>query len=156
MSIISFPILDCTTEEEFKKIFIDELVNGSLVFRGYKLNVLEDDFYHVCFERGVGGAEKSDLGLRRSRRMLIIKEMCNDSLPFKIIYQTERENKSLCILFEELETAVYLQPINTKSGKYLKLLTLVSFGEKVTKKIEKQRNQGEIIDDIEKVFLEAV
>ena len=88
--------------------------------------------------------------------MLIIKEMCNDSLPFKIIYQTERENKSLCILFEELETAVYLQPINTKSGKYLKLLTLVSFGEKVTKKIEKQRNQGEIIDDIEKVFLEAV
>ncbi|MFW5719717.1 MAG: hypothetical protein ACOCXT_01675 [Candidatus Dojkabacteria bacterium] len=90
---------------------------------------------------------KSQFGIRRSRRILFIKDICNDKIPYKLILQTERDPQSLCVLCEELETAIYLQPISSKSGKYFKLKTLIVFGEGVTKRIEKQYSQGEIIDE---------
>lgn len=155
-SIVNPPYLYCTTEEEFKQIFEAELVNGNLKFHGYDLMIISDDFYHICFERGLNNEDKAQFGIRRSRRILFIKAICDGALPYKIIHQTTRENKSICVICEELETAIYLKPIVSSSGNYFKLLTLITYGENVSKRIEKQLSQGEIIDDINIVFTEAV
>jgi hypothetical protein len=152
MKIINAPFLHCDTIEEYREVFIRELVKKKLKFQGYRLVVYDQDFEHACFERGEGDVEKAKFGIRRARRLLLIKSLCEDVFPYTLIYQDQRQNPSLCILSEELETAIYLAPIVVGRKKYFKLITLIVFGDSVRRRVEKQLSEGRIIEDVREVF----
>lgn len=152
MKIINAPFLQCDSVEEYKEVFVDQLVKVELFLEGYRLLVLAKDFAHACYERGPGNIEKSIFSPRRARRMLFISSICKREISYKIVLQKERTVPSVCLLCEDLETAIYLMPLKTKSGSYLKLMTLIAFGDGVTKRIQKQLDEGEIVESLEGIW----
>lgn len=155
MKIIEIPLIQCSTVKEFKNVFITELVDCELFFNGIRLKVISNDFEHACYERGVGGVEKAEFGIRRARRILIIKSVCDGKIPYRLLWQNDRTPKTLCVLCEEAECAFYLKPRIIKGIKTFIFLTLIVFGSGAEKRIKKQLENSEEIDDIEHIFVEA-
>lgn len=148
MTIINIPILTYTDPENIKKVFEETYLKNTLVFEDIDLVIFPEDFKHICYENGKDKAYKEKLSLRRSRKLLLIREICKNKIPYILIHQINRENKSICVLAEAAEFAMYLIPQFSKDRPYLRLGTIISYGEKVQSKIKKQKQQGVIIKSI--------
>lgn len=151
MNIFHLPIISTTEIDEVKKIFVDEILSHKLIFEGINLVIFPDDFEHICYEYAPGGLYKGKFSLRRARKMLAIRELCNGSIPYILIYQNTRVDKSVCVLAESIEFAMYIKPQTSPKGTFLRLGTIVAYGEKVESKIEKQKKSGIIISNIQEV-----
>lgn len=155
MSVVNIPIIDFEKESEFKKIFNDELLNIKYKFEGFDLIIYPEDFEHICYEYADGGKYKAKFSIRRARKMLVIRELCNKNVSYILIHQIERENRSVCVLVESIEFALFLIPKTSKKGNYFTIGTIIAYGKQVETKIEKQKNTGKIIKRIKEVFEEG-
>lgn len=152
MSIINLPIINSENEKEFRNIFLEEYVNKDIKIEGYNLKIFVEDFEHVCYEYAEGHEYKKKFSLRRARKLLMIREICNNKIPYILIHQIFRENKSVCILCEPIEFAVFLVPKASSQDNYFRLGTIIAYGKQVETKIEKQKNAGCIINSLKEVF----
>ena len=156
MKVINIPLLDYTAENDFRDIFENEFVGEKVVFKGYPVLIIRDDFDHVFFEKAEGNIEKGQFGIRRAKRMMLIKAICEDSIPYLLLWEEDRVDKEICVLCEEAETAIYLAA-RTKSdgGRFFILKTLIAFGSKIESKIKTQKQKSKEIKDVEVLFKEA-
>lgn len=152
MSIIHLPIIHSEDESEFKQIFLDEYVDKEIFIEGYTLKIFAENFEHACYEYAQGHEYKKKFSIRRARKLLMIREMCNGTIPYLLIHQFQRENKSICVLSESAEFAMFLIPKTSSQGNYFTLGTIIAYGKQVETKIEKQKNSGQIIDALKEVF----
>ena len=60
--------------------------------------------------------------------MLAIRELCNKKIPYTLIHQVSRENKSVCVLAESIEFALFLVPKITDNGNYFRIGTVIAYG----------------------------
>jgi len=109
----------------------------------------------ICYESEEGGLSKEKFSFRRARKLLAIKEICLGNIPYILIHQTERENKSVCILCESIEFALYIIPQTSNKGNYFRIGTIISYGKKVEERMEKQKNNGKRIMTLKEVFGES-
>ncbi len=154
MKIINFPLLDCVSEQEFRDVFEKEFVKKEMLFRGYPVLIIRDDFDHIFFEKDTGGVEKGKFGVRRAKRMFVIRAICDETIPYVLLWEKEREDKELCVLCEQAETAIYLKARQSNGKKFFVLKTLIAFGVKVESKIKKQK-MSEEIKSLDILFEEA-
>jgi hypothetical protein len=138
VEIFCLPILVSKNILEFKRFFNKEYVRKKLFMEGFEIKVYKEDFFHICFEKGKGGTEKQDFSIRRSGRLLAIREICEGRIPYTILYQHSRKNKSICILSKDAECAFYMRMLKEKGRTYFKLLTFIVFGKNVGRKIASQ------------------
>ena len=155
MAVISVPILDCNSEAEFRKVFENEFVGEKVSFCGYPIKIITDDFDHVFFEKAQGGIEKGKFGTRRAKRMYLIKAICDESIPYVLLWEKDREDKELCVLCEQAETAIYLKARSSSEKGFFILKTLIVFGKEVESRIEKQKLLAKKIKDVDVLFKEA-
>ena len=146
------PIINLDNEEDFKKIFVEEFVNKEISIESYIIKVYAEDFEHICYEYAEGNKYKKKFSLRRARKLLVIREICCGNIPYILIHQIERENKSVCALCESAEFAMFLVPKTSDKGNYFRLGTIIAYGKQVESKIEKQKSGGKLIKTIEEVF----
>lgn len=71
-------------------------------------------------------------------------------------WQRERNDKTFCVLCEELEMAFYVRPRKLKTGYALILVTLIVFGSNVERRIKKQKMSGVEIDSVFEVLEDEV
>jgi hypothetical protein len=155
MKVINFPIIDSIDEGDYRKIFEDIYLNNSHSIQGFPIKIFREDFEHICYEPSEGGIFKGKFSLRRARKILAIKEICLVNIPFWLIHQLQRENKSVCVLCESIEFALYLVPKKSAQGFYFRIGTIIAFGKKVEEKIEKQKQKGVVLTKISEVFTES-
>lgn len=135
---IKVDFLFCNTSKEFKEYFKKEFLGKSIKYQGIPVTFAEDDFLHIFFEHGCGGVPKAKFGQRRARRMLIIKQLFKNEIPYELLF--ERKSGNYCLLCECLEMAVFIKPV--VSNKTLQIGTLIHYGTGSTKKIKKQRDSS--------------
>ena len=123
-------ILNSSSIDELRKSF-NQFTNKKLKLFDLDLVIFPEDFDHCCYEYLEGAVYKGKFSLRRARRMLLIEQICNNEVGFKVLYQNERENKSLIIISEIAEFCFIVLPVNSKAKIYLRLLTMVAFGRGV-------------------------
>lgn len=152
MGIVSVRIVDSTNVAEVRQIFKSELLQSELYFEGVRLVIFPEDFEHICYEYGEGAQYKTKFSARRSRRMLLIKSLCLGEIPYTLIFQKERENKSIIVLSECLEYAMYIVPQPSKKGLFFRLGTIIAFGKNVESKIEKEKQKGELVANVREVL----
>lgn len=138
------PFLFCETDSEFEKFFQDEFLKDKIHFKGVQVTFSDDDFKHICYEAGIGGIKKANFGIRRARRILIIKELLIENISAELLY--EESSGNYCLLCEALDLAVFLVPVS--KNKTLQIGTIIHYGEGFTKAIEKQRKRGIMVDEI--------
>lgn len=155
MKIINLPLLDCDSEKEFREVFKTELADRELNFNGYPILIIKDDFDHVFYEKAEGGVEKGKFGIRRAKRMMFIKSICEKTIPFVLLWETKRKNRELCVLCEEAETAIYLKARKSQDRKFFILKTIIAYGSEIESRIKRQKEQGERITNLEVLFEEA-
>ena len=139
MKIINFPLLNCDSGKEFKDVFETELVNKNLNFEGYRILMIKDDFDHAFYEKSEGGVEKGKFGIRRAKRMMFLKSICEKTITFVMFWETKRKGKELCVLCEEAETAIYLKARKSKNREFFIFKTIIAFGSKIDSRIKKQK-----------------
>jgi len=83
---------------------------------------------------------------------LSIKEK---NIPYVLFWETKREEKELCVLCEEAETAIYLKARKSKDRKFFIFKTLIAYGSEIESRIRKQKEQGKLITNLEVLFEEA-
>lgn len=154
MKIINLPLLDCDSESEFREIFEKELVGKDILFNGYPILIIKDDFDHIFFEKAKGNLEKRKFGPRRAKRMTFIKAICDNSIPYILLWEKDRNDKELCVLCEQAETAIYLKARKSNGREFFILKTIIAFGVKIESKIKKQK-LAEEIKDLKILFKEA-
>jgi hypothetical protein len=137
--------LFCDKEDAFKKFFVDEILRESIRYRNIPVTFVEEDFNHICYEAGMGGVSKGKFGIRRARRVLIIKQLLLEEIPSELLFEEHTGN--YCLLCEPLDLAVFLVPI--KISKTLQIGTIIHYGEGFTKAIEKQRKKSKSVARIE-------
>lgn len=137
--------LFCKDEDDFKKFFVEEILKDSIKYRGIPITFVEEDFKHICYEAGLGGTPKAKFGVRRARRILIIKQLLTEEIPAELLF--EEHSGNYCLLCEPLDLAIFLVPI--KTNQTLQIGTIIHYGEGVTKAIEKQRKKSKKVDKIE-------
>lgn len=152
MSIINLPILNLKTEKEFVVFFKKTYLKATLKLEKYSVKIFPEDFKHICYTHGKDGRYKDRFSFRRARRILAIKKVCEGQIPYILIHQVERKNKSICVLCEEIELGIYLIPKISKQGSYFRLGTIIPFGEKISSRIKKQKKQGVKINSAKKAF----
>lgn len=155
MEIINIPLLNCDSEKEFRKVFETELVDKGLNLNGYPILIIKNDFDHAFYEKAEGGIEKGRFGIRRAKRMMFIKAICDKKIPFVLLWETKRPNKELCVLCEEAETAIYLRARKSRGRKFFIFKTIIAYGSGIESRIKKQKEQGERITNLEVLFEEA-
>lgn len=153
MKILHIPLLDCSTEYEFRNAFITNILGQDLNFEGFPVKLFPEDFDHICFEPAKDGLHKGKFSLRRARKLLILVSLCNKEIPYTLIHQVDRDNKSVCVLSEQTEFAIFLIPKTSQEGNYFRLGTILSYGKNVESKILKQKNAGIILSSVSEVFL---
>ena len=149
-NVVLVPIITSKRISSFRNIFEREFINNKekLFLEGYPLVIFPEDFEHICYESSTGGGYKKKFSLRRARKILLIKEVCSGSIPYKCIFQDQRENKSICILLEWVEFAVFVKPQSSKKGTFLRLLTIISYGKRVESVIQIQLGSGVLVGNI--------
>lgn len=152
--VTHIPILNLEEVHEFREVFEQTYLNQELSFEEYPVKFFPQDFDHICFEPASGGQYKSKFSFRRARRLLLIREICNRNVPYILIHQVERDNKSVCVLCENAEFALYLIPKQSDQGPYFRIGTIIAYGQKIESKIEKQKNAGVLIERVKEVFSE--
>lgn len=155
MNIINLPIVTSTDENEVKTIFTETYIGKEWHFEGVKVVIFEKDFEHVCFEYDEGAEYKKKFSLRRARKLFAIQELCDGKIPYILIHQADRPNRSICVLAESIELAMYLVPQPSPKGLFFRLGTIIVFGKDVEKKIEKQKRVGRIIGRVQEVLEEV-
>jgi len=153
--IINLPIIDHDKEEVFRHIFVNTYLKHSITFEKYAIKFFPEDFKHLCYEYGKGGKYKEQFSLRRARRLLFIKEICEGNIPYILIHQIQRRNKSVCVLCESIDFALFLIPKTSSQGNYFRIGTIIAYGQKVESKIAKQKANGKPIKRLEEVFGEG-
>lgn len=153
MKIINLPIIDSGDEIEFKNHFNEVYLKNELSIQGFPVKIFPEDFEHICYEYEDGGIYKGKFSLRRARKMLAIREICLENLPYILIHQIQQENKSVCLLCESAELALYLVPKTSVQGNYFRIGTIIAYGKKVEEKIEKQKKNGVLLSKISEVFV---
>lgn len=152
MNVINLPVISSNSIEDIKLIFKKTYLSNSLAFEGIPLIIFPEDFNHICYEDREGDSYKKKFSIRKARKLLIIKELCDKKIPYILIYQINRPQKTVCVLAECVEFALFLIPKKSSKGNYLRIGTIISYGKKVESKIESQKNKGKIIEKIEEVF----
>lgn len=142
---IPVTFLFCDNQNDFKKFFSDEIVKVPLKYRGIPVTFTEEDFSHICFEAGPSGVSKGKFGIRRARRVLIIKQLLLEEIPSELLF--EEHSGNYCLLCEPLDIAVFLVPI--RPTKTLQIGTIIHYGHGFTKAIDKQRNMSKKVKEIE-------
>ena len=137
--------LFCETEEEFKIFFQNEFIGHKITYKGIPITFAEDDFSHICYEAGTGGISKTKFGIRRARRLLIVKQMLLEEIPSELFFEESTGNYLL--LCETLDMVVFLIPV--KKYKTLQIGTIIHYGQGFTKAIEKQKNKSQKVETIE-------
>lgn len=147
---VSLRIIKAKQEKVYKKIFEREFLQSEdkLSLEGFPLIIFPEDFSHICYESGSGGKYKKKFSLRRARKILLIQDLCLGKIPYKIIYQDQRENRSICILLEYAEFAIFVLPQKSEKGTFLRLLTIISYGKQVESVITKQKKRGIKVESI--------
>jgi hypothetical protein len=152
VGIINARFVQFNTIEEYRKCFVKELVEKDLFFEGYKLHIHKEDFEHACFDYDKEGNYKGRFSLRRACRMLLIKDLCEGRVPYELIWQAYRKKPSLCVLIDVLDTGLYFIPVKSSNGIFLRLATIIAYGDKVEKRIKKQVDQGVLLGGIKDMF----
>jgi hypothetical protein len=149
--ILYIPVINSQKITVYKDIFNKELVHAfsKLYLENFPLVIFPEDFAHICYESKKGGRYKGKFSFRRARKILLIREVCKGNLPYKVIFQTQRENKSICILLEYAEFAAFVVPQQSNRGTFLRLLTIISYGKQVESVMKKQRKAGVLVKNIE-------
>lgn len=149
-NIVYIPLVNQREEDSFEKLFKQSFLEREqpLYLENYPLVIFPDDFRHICFESAPGSKYKEQFSIRRARKILIIDEICKGNLPYEIIFQSERKNKSICILLDYAEFAMFLLPQRSKKGVFLRLLTIIAYGKHVQTVINKQKEKGIIMKDV--------
>lgn len=153
MNIVNIPIISSDSLEEIKSIFKKTYLSNLLTFEGIPLKIFPEDFNHICYEDKEGDSYKNKFSFKKARKLLLIKELCDKNIPYILIYQINRPEKTVCVLAECVEFALFLIPKRSKKGNYLRIGTVISYGKKVESKIKSQKNKGNIIKKIAEVFL---
>lgn len=151
MSIANIKIITSEDEDEIKKIFEEELLNYELEIEGYKLKIFPEDFQHICYDYSEDGNYKGKFCLRRARKMLVIKHLCEGIIPYVKIFQKDRSNQSTIILCEPLEFAMYIVPQPSEKGLFFRLGTIISFGKNVESRMEKEKLKGDIYNSLQDI-----
>lgn len=136
--------LFCSRVDDFKKFFIKEFLRGSIFYKGISVTFIEDDFKHICYEAGPGGTHKQKFGIRRARRLLVIKQLLKNEIPSELLFEPKSGN--YCLLCEPLDIVVFLRPV--KKTKTLQIGTIVHYGSGFTKAIDKQRANSKKVKKI--------
>lgn len=152
MTIVNVPILNLKREAEFRDIFAETYLNSRITFEGFAVKIFPEDFDHICFEYAEDGKYKKKFSRRRARRLLFIREICAGKLPYILIHQIARDNKSVCVLCEAIEFAIFLVPKTSKQGNYFRVGTILAYGQRVESRIEKQKKKGVLIKKAEEAF----
>lgn len=121
-------VLNSSLIDELRESF-KQLAEKKLRFLDLDLVIFPEDFDHCCYEYLEGGIYKGKFSLRRARRMLLIEQICDGEVKYKLFYQNERKNKSIIIISELAEFCFIVLPVRRKSKTYLRLLTMVAFGK---------------------------
>lgn len=82
-------------------------------------------------------------------KLSLVKE---GKIPYILIYQTERDIPSVCVLAESIEFSLFLIPKTSSEGNYLRIGTIICYGKDIESKIEKQKLKGSRIDSVKEVF----
>jgi|GEM_PF-3948274 len=77
MNVINLPIISSSSIEDIKLIFKKTYLSSSLTFEGVPLKIFPEDFNHICYENKRGDLYKKKFSLRKARKLLIIKELCD-------------------------------------------------------------------------------
>lgn len=136
--IIEVPFIFEVNESEFEKIFISEFLDEKICYENIPVIFSMRDFSHICYEKGKEGIEKEKFGIRRARRLLVLKQILLKKIPSELRFEPSTGN--YCLLCEELDFIIFLHP-NPKD-KELIIGTIIHFGEGFSKAIEKSRNMS--------------
>ncbi len=133
MKKVEIVILD--TEREYRDLYRDAFLSGSLHFAGIPVSFHESDFDHIFFEPSAGGGYVfSD---RRAKRMLFIVEILAGNVIVELGYQEDRA--TFALFSRELECVVYLR---RRSGSgALQVGTFFDFGKDHEKMYRKQKKK---------------
>lgn len=136
--------LFCTQESEFEKWFQDEFLNCQIKYRGILVTFASKDFGHICYEAGKGGVPKAQFGVRRARRLLVVKQILTEEVPADLLFEENTGN--YCLLCEPLDIAVFLIPV--QKDKTLQIGTIIHYGDGFTKRIKRQRESSKEVSEI--------
>jgi hypothetical protein len=120
-------ILNTSSIDELRKSF-QELASKKLKFLNLDLVIFPEDFDYCCYEYLEGGVYKGKFSLRRARRMLLVEQICNAEIDYKLFYQCERKDKSVIIISELAEFCFIVLPVKHEQSIYFRFLTMVAFG----------------------------
>lgn len=138
------PFLFYKKVSEFRKVFKKEFLNKNLKHKNTKVTFAKDDFYHICYEAGKGGIKKKKFGIRRARRLLILKDILQGKIPADLRFEESTGN--YCLLCEELDFVIFLIPVS--KNKTLQIGTIIHYGSGFTKAIEKQKQKSVAVKEI--------
>ena len=152
-NIISLKFLDLDQVGQFKKEF-NKLSGKKLQFNEYDLVIFPEDFEHCCYEYDQLGAYKAKFSFRRAKRILQIEQICQNKIPYQIIYEHSRHKKTIAVVSHLAELCLILLPVTSKGKKFFRLTTLIAFGKKVESSLEKVLKNGQKIksSQLNKVF----
>lgn len=151
--IISLKFLNLKSKSELETAFIN-LSKRKLRFNSHDLVIFPEDFNHCCYEYDEGGAYKAKLSLRRARRILQIEQICNNEIPYEIIYEHKHHKKTVVVISEIAEFCLVVLPVFSNEKKFWRLITIIAFGKKVESGISKILENGKVIkrNELNKLF----
>jgi hypothetical protein len=130
-----FEIVILDNELEYRDLYRDTFLSGTIHFFGIPVSFHESDFDHIFFEPSAGG--EYVFSVRRAKRMLFIADILAGSVVAELGYQEDRD--TFALFSRELECAVYLRR-RPGSGS-LQVGTFFDFGKDHEKMYRKQKKK---------------
>lgn len=154
MKILNPPTIADVNESDTRLLFIEVFVIKEskpvvIKYRDIQVTFSEEDFDHAVYEPDKEGNKKGKFSKRRAARILWIKELIEEKLPHKLLFEPETGN--YCLFCEDLEYVVFLWP--DKDKKTLRFRSAWAFGKKVEHAM-KRYEEGEKFIEVEGVEFE--
>ena len=141
-------------EKEARIVFVENYLEKEgkpvlLKFQEIEVTFSINDFEHCVYEPDKEGNSKGKFSHRRATRILWIKEILEEKLPSKLLFEPETGN--YCLFSEDLEYVVFIWP--DKKRKTLRFRSAWAFGKKVERAMKKYK-EGDKFIEVNKVEFE--
>lgn len=129
--IINLILLE--NQEEYKKEYLGEFVNGNFNLFDIPIIFSEEDFDHI-FTEPESKTNQRVFSFRRAKRMMFIKALLDGTAQIELMFETNTGN--IAVFSKELECVIYLRirPVT----KTLQIGTFFDFGKDHSKMYKKQ------------------
>lgn len=153
MKILNPPTIARVNESGTRQLFVETYVvkNSKPIvtkYRKIQVTFSEKDFDHAVYEPDKEGNKKGKFSKRRAARILWIKELLEEKLPHKLLFEPETGN--YCLFCEDLEYVVFLWP--DKDKRTLRFRSAWAFGKKLEHAMKKYKEGEKFIEAKEVKF----